>query len=105
MSEATIEALPCCGLFMGSAESPKMFAKACERPSLSGSRATEQLSKELKAVGMDGKELGISLVSFADDVFRNLVWDGDDEGEGVSQSAGRVRLGAGCGANVWRLGE
>ena len=31
-SEGVIEALPSCGHFMGSAEAPKLFAKACERP-------------------------------------------------------------------------
>ena len=46
-------------------------------------RGTKQLTKELKAVGLDGKERDISLGAFADDVFRKLVWDGQDEEEGV----------------------
>ena len=43
---------------------------------------TKQLSKELKAVGLDGKVRGISLGALADDVIRKLVLDGQDEEEG-----------------------
>ena len=73
-SEGTIEALPSCGHFMGSAEAPKLFAKACERPITEWFEGTKQLSKELKAVGLDGKEWDISLGAFADD-----VWYGVDK--------------------------
>ena len=60
-SEGTIEALPSCGRFMGSAEAPKLFAKAYERPITEWFEGTKQLSTELKAVGLDGKERDISL--------------------------------------------
>ena len=50
---------------MGSAEAPNL------------------LPKELKAVGLDGKERDISLVAIAYGVFRKLVWDGHDGEEGV----------------------
>ena len=84
-SEGTIEALPSCGHFTGSAEAPKLFATAHERPITEWFEGTKQLSKELKAVGLDGKEWDISLGAFADDVFHMLVWDGQDEEEGVCQ--------------------
>ena len=59
--------------------------KAYERPTAEWLEGTAQLSKELRAVGMDGKERDISLVAFADDVFRKLVWDGHDKEEGVPE--------------------
>ena len=77
-SDGTIEVLPSCGLLMVSAEAPKLFAKSYERPIIEC-----PLSNELKAVGLDGKERDISLEAFADDVFRKLVRDGQDEEEGV----------------------
>ena len=60
-SEGTIEALPSCGHFTGSAEAPKLFATAHERPITEWFEGTKQLLKELKAVGLDGKERDISL--------------------------------------------
>ena len=69
-SEGVIEALPSCGHFMGSAEAPKLSAKACERPVTAWLRDTEHQSRELRAVGLD-------------DVFRKLVWDGRDGAQGV----------------------
>ena len=54
-----IEALPSCKHIMGSAEAPKLFAKAHERPM----RGTKQLSKELGAVGLDGKDRVIKRLS------------------------------------------
>ena len=44
---------------------------------------TKHLSIALKAVGLDGKERDTSLVAFADDVFRKMVWDVHDGEEGV----------------------
>ena len=82
-SEGPIETLPSCGHFMGWAEAPKLFAKAYERPITEWFEGTKQLPKELKAVGLDGKERDISRGAFADDVFLKLVWDGQDEEEGV----------------------
>ena len=81
-SEEAIEALLSCGHFMGSAEAPKLFARAHERPITEWFQGTKHLSKELKAVGLDGNLRDISLGAFADDVFRKLVWDVQDE-EGV----------------------
>ena len=72
-----MEALPSSGHFVGSAEAPKLFAKAHERPMTEWFEGTKQLSKELKAVGLDGKERDISPGAFADDVFRE--WLGKDK--------------------------
>ena len=74
--EGVTEALPNCRYFMGSAEAPKLFLKACEKPVIAWLRDTEHLSRELRAVGMRGKERDTSL---ADDV----VLDGRDGAEGV----------------------
>ena len=98
-----MEALPSSGHFVGSAEAPKLFAKAHERPMTEWFEGTKQLSKELKAVGLDGKERDISPGAFADDVFRELAWDGQDEEEGVEYCTCQIRVGR--GAYVWRLGE
>ena len=56
-------------------------------------------AKELKAVGLDGKERDISLTAFADDVFRKLVWYGQDKKEGV-----RRVLDVSDQAYVWMSG-
>ena len=52
------------------------------RPVTAWLRDAEHLSGELQVVGLDGRERYISLVAFADDVFRKLVWDGRDGAEG-----------------------
>ena len=72
---------------MGSAEALELFAKAYESLHNAWLRATEHLSRELRATGLDGKDRDISLVAFADDVFRKLVWDGRDCADGVRLSA------------------
>ena len=75
----TIEAFPSCSHFVCPAEAPKkLFANAHERPIAEWFEGTKQLSKELKAVGLDGNERDISLEAFADDVFWQ-VWYGMDK--------------------------
>ena len=83
-SEGTIEALPSCGHFTGSAEAPKLFATAHERPITEWFEGTKQLSKELKAVGLDGKEWYISLGPLRM-TFSTCWYGGQDEEEGVCQ--------------------
>ena len=63
-SGRTIEALPSCAHFMGSAEAPKLFAKAYERPITEWFEGTKQLSKELKAVGLGTSVWGLPRMTF-----------------------------------------
>ena len=71
-SMGVMEALPGCGNCVGSGGAPKLFAQGYERPVTAWLRDTDHLSREMRAVGLDGKERTISLLAFADDVLRKL---------------------------------